>query len=182
MMHGVKIPKHLKNKVTKWEIDEKTGHLVLNFEAEAGKKLFEIWYYGNWYKTGKQQYLVDTNEAPALIVVKNKETGETFDVFDGGKHGYNAMFVDEYTDRQLEGRILKKLEKSVTKLLITIGNGLDWETEKGEFIDENGETVTLIDGCVMAWDDVVANGFDYFSMSYINEFGKMTEFADFELV
>jgi len=181
MMQEMKIPTYLRKYISGHTEDKKSGHQTMTLSSLTGDHLFEIWYYGEWEKLGKHEYLVDTEEAPVLIVAKASSSHEEFVIFDGAKHGYNAMFVDEYTEEQLAQRSLQKFENLPSKLVITIGNGIDWESEKEDFIDEDGENVTLLDGSVISWEDVVTNAFDYFALSYIDGNNKKIEFADFEL-
>jgi len=180
MNQEMKIPTYLQKYVCEYT-KKKNGHQTMSLSSLAGNNLFEIWYYGEWEKVGKYEYLVDTEEAPVLIVAKDPLSKDEFVVFDGAKYGYNAMFVYEYTDEQLAQRSLQKFECLLSNLVVTIGNGIDWESEKEDFIDKDGENVTLLDGRIISWEDVVVNAFDYFSLSYVDGNNQEVQFADFEL-
>ena len=58
-----------------------------------------MYYYGDLFevKGEKLPFIVD-NEAgiPCKIVAKDIETGERNIAFDGYRHGYNAMFCEEF--------------------------------------------------------------------------------------
>jgi len=181
MTQEMKIPTYLRKYVYDCAKDKKSGHLTMALSSPTENHLFEIWYYGEWYKSGNHKYLIDTEIAPVLIVAKDPLSHNEFVIFDGAKHGYNAMFVYEYTEEQLSQRSLQKFDNMPVKLIVTIGNGIDWESEKEDFIDEDGENVTLLDGRVMPWENVVANAFDWFTLAYIDENNKQIQFTDFEL-
>jgi len=177
----MKIPTHLQKYVCDCIKDKKNGHQTMTLSSLTGNRLLEIWYYGKWEKVGKHEYLVDTDKAPVLIVAKDPLSNDVFEVFDGAKHGYNAMFVYEHTEEELAQRSLQKFENLPVKWFVTIGNGVDWEFEKEDWLDESGENVTLLDESVMSWENVTVNAFDYFALSYVDENNKQIEFADFEL-
>ena len=76
--------------------------------SSTGNELLEVWYYGNLLtvKGEPQSYIVDSDEAPGIVTARDPQSGEEFVIFDGGRHGYDNMFCDEYDPAILENRPL----------------------------------------------------------------------------
>ena len=107
---------------------------------------------------------METNFAPALVFAVNVESGEEILLFDGCKHGYNAMFCDTFTQEQIINRPLEHLYKDSTgnevfELTISTYNGIDYEDEFREDVDENG-FLELIDGTKIEFESAKRNGYD----------------------
>ena len=174
----MKIPSYLTKNIKDYRDNI---HSVMTICSLAGNDKLEIWYCGEWLKVGKEQYIVGTKQAPALIVAKDPVSGEEIVVFDGARYGYDNMFCDSYSREQVDGRTLLKMDIPPSKLILTLGYGIDYEEEKEDYdFDENGDVI-LVDGRKMPWDDVKVNGFDYLNLAYVAEDGKAVAFADFEL-
>lgn len=147
------------------------------------KELFEIWYYGDLFlvKNENKNYIVNTEQAPMLIVAKEPDTEEEIILFDGSKHGYDNMFCDVHDAEDLSGRTLKRLDIPPSKIMIELGYSIDYEEEKEDYeFDESG-LVILVDGRRIAWETVLLDGFDYIAISFIDEMGRKTQFVDVEL-
>ena len=115
------------------------------------------------------------------MVARDPESGEEFVIFDSGRHGYNNMFCDEIDQEVLEHRPLKQYELSASKLMLELGYSIDYEDEKEDFeVDEN-DTVELINGERMPWEQVKRDGIDYIALYYVNEEGKQVQILDAEL-
>jgi len=63
--------------------------------APSGNTKFKIRYYGRVHEIHKN-LIVGTTFAPALISAVDAFTGEEILLFDGCRHGYNALFCDSY--------------------------------------------------------------------------------------
>ena len=176
----IKIPSHLVGFVKDCE---NKGFVQMTLCSSAANDLFEILYYGDLFqvKGEEQPYIVNTQVAPMKIVAKDIATGEEILVFDGGKHGYDNMFCDEYRTEQIENRALKQYEIPSSKLILKIGYGIDYESEKEDYDIDKDENVLLINGDKMPWKDVKRNGFDYIALYYVNTNGKVIQFLDCEL-
>ena len=151
--------------------------------STTGNEFLEVWYYGDLLtvRGEPQPYIIDDDEVPGLVVARDPESGEEFVIFDSGRHGYNNMFCDEIDQEVLEHRPLKQYELSASKLMLELGYSIDYEDEKEDFeVDEN-DTVELINGERMPWEQVKRDGIDYIALYYVNEEGKQVQILDAEL-
>ena len=166
------IPYYLKDHLT--SVKEKTDSTVGVLTSLAGNEDLEIYFYGDIMKIKRTPYIVD-GEMPCLIVAKDPMTKEEFVVFDGMKHGYDAMFCNEPYDSAK--RELKLYEYNSGKVQITLGYGIDYEEEKEEYeFNENGEVILMYGA--LDWEKAKSIGFDWLSLKFVK--GKK-EFAEFEL-
>lgn len=76
-------------------------------QSPTGGDKFRIRYYGQLYKDASG-LLIGTGFAPLLVVAVDVETNDELLLFDGCRHGYNAMFCDTYSEQQRNGRIAEK--------------------------------------------------------------------------
>ena len=87
------------------------NYLSIDIQSKNGNSLFEVYYYGDLFEVKRKKLpcIVD-NEAgiPCKIVAKDIETGEEILLFDGYRHGYNAMFCEEFDPAEVEKRTLVK--------------------------------------------------------------------------
>ena len=137
--------------------------------STTGNELLEVWYYGD---------LLTLNE---LVTARDPESGEEFVIFDGGRHGYDNMFCDEHDPSELERRPLKRYEIPACKLVMELGYSVDYEDEKEDFEPDEADTVELINGERMPWEQVKRDGIDYIALYYVNEKGKPVQILDAEL-
>ena len=127
--------------------------------STTGNELLEVWYYGD------------------LLTVK----GEPQSYIDGGRHGYDNMFCDEHDPSELEHRPLKRYEIPASKLVLELGYSIDYEDEKEDFDPDEADTVELINGERIPWEQVKRDGIDYIALYYVNEKGKPVQILDAEL-
>lgn len=151
--------------------------------SSAGNELLEVWYYGELFtvKGEPQPYIVDGDEAPGLVAARDPASGEEFVIFDAGRHGYDNMFCDEHDPSELEHRSLKRYEIPASKLVLELGYSVDYEDEKEDFEPDEADTVELINGERMPWEQVKRDGIDYIALYYVNEKGKSVQILDAEL-
>ena len=130
--------------------------------STTGNELLEVWYYGDLLtvKGEPQSYIVDSDEAPGLVAARDPESGEAFIIFDGGRHGY---------------------EIPASKLVLELGYSIDYEDEKEGFEADEADTVELLSGRRMPWEQVKRDGIDYIALYYVNEEGKQVQILDAEL-
>ena len=151
--------------------------------STTGNELLEVWYYGDLLtaKGEPQSYIVDGDVAPGLVAARDPENGEEFVIFDGGRHGYDNMFCDEHDPSELEHRPLKRYEIPASKLVLELGYSIDYEDEKEDFKPDEADTVELLNGERMPWEQVKRDGIDYIALYYVNEKGKPVQILDAEL-
>ena len=61
------------------------------------------------------------------------------------------------------------------------GYSVDYEDEKEDFEPDEADTVELINGERMPWEQVKRDGIDYIALYYVNEEGKQIQILDAEL-
>lgn len=151
--------------------------------STTGNDLLEIWFYGDLFtvKGEPQPYIVDSEEAPALVIARDPVSGEEFVIFDSGRHGYDNMFCDTNTPEKLNQRPLKKYEIPASKLVLELGYSIDYEDEKEEFDVDDSGTVQLINGERMPWEQVKLDGIDYIAIHYVDAQGRQFQIVDAEL-
>ena len=151
--------------------------------SSAGNELLEVWYYGDLLtvKGESQFYIIDGGEAPGLVEARDPESGEEFVIFDGGQHGYDNMFCDEHNPAQLAHRPLQRYEIPASKLVLELGYNIDYEDEKESFEVDEADTVELVNGERMPWEQVKRDGIDYIALYYVNDKGKQLQILDAEL-
>lgn len=165
------IPYYLKDHLVK--VKEKKGSSKGILASTSGNTDLEIYYYGDVLKVRRAQHIVNS-EYPCLIVAKDPKTNEEFTVFDGMRHGYDAMFCNGTADAQRE---LKLYEYGSGKVQIFLEYSIDYEDEKDDYeFNENGEVVLTYGA--LDWEKAKSIGFSWLSLRF--EKGKK-EFAEFEL-
>ena len=134
--------------------------------STTGNELLEVWYYGDLLtvKGEPQSYIVDGDAAPGLVAARDPESGEEFVIFDGGRHGYD-----------------KRYEIPASKLVLELGYSIDYEDEKEDFEPDEADTVELLNGERMLWEQVKRDGIDYIALYYVNEKGIQVQILDAEL-
>ena len=166
------IPCYLKKHIVK--IKEKKDSTIGILASSTGNTNLEIYYYGDTIKIKKTPYIVDA-DYPCLIVGKDPITGEEFVIFDGMKHGYDAMFCNERMENVT--RELKLYEYCKGKIQITLGYSIDYEDEKEEYeFNENGEVILMYG--TLDWEQAKSIGFDWLSLKFVD---AKKEFVDLEL-
>ena len=151
--------------------------------ASANRK-FKIKFYGALHED-YSNLIVETDFAPALVYAVDIVTGEEILLFDGCKHGYNAMFCDTFTSEQITNRPLANQYKDsngneVFEITISTYYGIDYEDEFREEVDTNG-LLELIDGTKMDFESVKRNGYDTLQIWATNTNGEVVEVVSEEL-
>ena len=181
-MMNEKYPTWLTNHVKEWAKKRLT---TVTLCSTSGNERLEVWYYGESLTTTDNDSIDCSPLAIALleslVTARDPESGEEFVVFDGGRHGYDNMFCDEHDLDELERRTLKRYEIPASKLILELGYSIDYEDEKEDFEVDESDTVELINGERMSWEQVKKDGIDYIALYYVNEEGKQVQILDNEL-
>ena len=74
------------------------------------------------------------------------------------------MFCDEHDPSELEHRPLKRYEIPASKLVLELGYSVDYEAEKENFEPDEADTVELINGERMPWEQAKRDGIDYIAL------------------
>ncbi len=167
------IPFYLKNHLIdiKERRDKTTGILV----SSAGNTDLEIYYYGELISDRRVPFIIDS-EFPCLIVAKDPLTREEFVIFDGIKHGYNAMFCNEPVKDCCRDLELYNFQKG--KITVIFGYGIDYEEEKEGFEFNEKNEIKLIDGTYLDFEKAKSIGFDWITIKFVK---KNHRIVDFEL-
>ena len=150
----------------------------------SGNRKFKIKYFGALHED-YNNLIVETNFAPAMVYAVDAVSGEEILLFDGCKHGYYAMFCDTFTPEQISNRPLDNLYKGsngneVFEITISTYNGIDYEDEFREDVDEHG-FLELIDGTKLDFESVKRNGYDTLQIWATNTNGEAVEVVSEEL-
>ena len=159
-------------------------YLSVDIQSKNGNTLFEVYYYGDLFEVNRKKLpcIVDNKTGiPCKIVAKDTETGEEILLFDGYRHGYNAMFCDEFDPEEVKKRALVKYDIAPCKIHIDFGYSIDYEEEKEDYEVDEEDRVTLINGETISWEEVKRNGFDYISIICETENGEKAEIVSLEL-
>lgn len=148
------------------------------------QKKFKIKFYGQLHEDYRN-LIVGTDFAPALVIAVDTATGQEILLFDGCKHGYNAMFCDSFTEEQITNRPVTNIYKDkdgneLFEIIISTYNGIDYEDEFRDEVDENG-LIELIDGTKTDFEKVKRNGYDTLQIWATNKSGETFDFVSEEL-
>ncbi|WP_374020835.1 hypothetical protein ABU162_08730 [Paenibacillus thiaminolyticus] len=160
-----------------WREEEWTGKL----QTPEGRTKFYLFYYGELM----DELIAATEFAPQMIVAEDAVTGQRYVLFDGCKHGYDAMLGDTYSDEQQNGRtpLLPYIDpdgEDTFEIRITVFYNVDWDEEFSGDVDEEGQ-LELISGELCGFAEAKRNGFDALSISVVSTSGLETEVAHDEL-
>ena len=78
-------------------------------------------------------------------------------------------------------RPLQRYEIPTSKLVLELGYNIDYEDEKEDFEVDEADTVELVNGERMSWEQVKRDGIDYIALYYVNDKGKKVQILDAEL-
>jgi len=160
-----------------WVEEEWTGKL----QTKEGRTQFRLYYYGELM----DGLIATTDFAPQLILAEDPITEERFILFDGCKHGYNAMLCDTYSKEQHTGRLplqpyVDQDGEDTFEMYITAYYNVDWGEEFSDDVDEQGRLM-LISGGYCDFEEAKRNGYDALSLTLVNRKGRKTEAVQEEL-
>ncbi len=87
----------------------------------------------------------------------------------------------EHNPAQLAHRPLQRYEIPASELALELGYNIDYEDEKESFEVDEADTVELVNGERMPWEQVKRDGIDYIALYYVNDKGKQLQILDAEL-
>ncbi|WP_353102387.1 hypothetical protein [Myroides odoratus] len=146
-------------------------------------RTFQLYYCGTY--ADDIELLVDQDDFPVLVYAEDCVTKERILLFDYAKHGYDALFCDEYEEEVLEQRknelqLLQLNGETEFEILVYAYHNIDYEEEMEEFLNEEGE-IELISGEIISPEELKSNGFDFFGIDVINSRGQRQTIVEFEL-
>ncbi len=190
-------PIYLEKFVT-YENEEYFKDVDLNVEwrgqiqSSTHNKKFRIKFYGDLMtetytgiKISDTGFIVGDYFSEALIVAEDIESQEQILLFDYCKHGYNAMFCDEYTKEQITNRPLTNIFKDkdgneVFEIMLSAYYGIDYDDEMEDYLNDDNK-IELLSVEIITKEELKRNGFDYFFINVYNEKGEKIEIAEYEL-
>lgn len=178
---SVSIPSHLAGHVVALTDSEEPGR-TFALRSSVGGAAFELRHCGEIY--AEYGLMVAGDAAPLLVVVRAVDTGEEFVLFDGGRHGYDAMFCDEFDPDVLDARVADQLFErdgdSVFGVEVTVFDNVDWDDEEDDFRDDDG-VVRLITGEAIDSDRLRSDGFDAIGVTVVTADGARHSVVEEEL-
>ena len=66
-------------------------------------------------------------------------------------------------------------------MALELGYNIDYEDENESFEVDEADTVELVNGERMPWEQVKRDGIDYIALYYVNDKGKQLQILDAEL-
>jgi hypothetical protein len=153
-------------------------------KTPAGQTKFKIRFYGQVHEE-YQNLIVGTDFAPSLVIAIDSTTGQEILLFDGCKHGYNALFCDTFTNEQVNNRPATNFYmdddgNDTFEIIISTYNGINYEEEFSDQADEDG-LIELIDGSKTAFGKVKRNGYDSLQIWIVTANAKTIEIVSEEL-
>lgn len=153
-------------------------------KTPTGQGKFKIKFYGQLHEKYKN-LIVGTNLAPSLVLAVDDSTGQEILLFDGCKHGYNALFCNTFTEEQIKNRPVTNFYKDkegneLFEIVISTYNGIDYEDEFADQVDPNG-LIELINGTKMEFNIVKCNGYDTLQIWGTSENGNTVSIVSEEL-
>lgn len=132
-------------------------------KSSSGHTKFKIKFYGHLHEQYKN-LIVGTDFAPSLVFAVDISTQQEFLLFDGCKHGYNALFCDTYREEQIKNRptanwYKDKDRNDTFEIVISTFNSIDYDDEFADLVDEKGR-IELIDGTKTEFETAKRNGYD----------------------
>ena len=152
-------------------------------QSSSKGKQFKLHYCGVY--EADIALLVNREEYPVLIYAEDIETQERILLFDYAKHGYDAMFCDEYDIELLQEREGQLQElvlggENTFEVIVYAYHNIDYDEEIDEFLNENNEIV-LLSGDPISLEELKRNGFDFFGIDVIDRYGNRQTIVEFEL-
>jgi hypothetical protein len=151
--------------------------------TESGNDRFNILYYGDLFDGS----IVDTASAPALIIAKDIKTNEEILLFDGARHGHEALFgstweEDEILNRRPENIYRDKQNQTIFKVIVWANYNIDYDDERDVYVlPDDPSSVELINGETVPFELVKKIGFDAFGILVVSDSEEVSVAAEMEL-
>lgn len=175
---NVLIPTHLPAHSIASEMD-----FGRRFELRSSKggEAFTVSYFGEILA---EHGLIVGGDVPALVLARAVETGEEVVLFDGGRHGYDAMFVDEIDSGVLGARRADtpfELDGCTEFAVeVEVFDNIDWDEEEDDFRDEDG-ALRLITGEEISSERLRSDGYDVLGVTITKPDGTRIDIVAEEL-
>ena len=177
---STRIPTHLVGHVTPLEPENEITRSFALVSSQGGRD-FEIRYSGELLE---EYGLIVDHELPSLVIARAVDTGEEVVLFDAGRHGYDAMFVEEYDADDLDDRaadtLLDQDGHTVFAVEVHVIDNIDWDDEEDDFRDDEG-VLRLVTGEEISSERLRADGFDALGVTVIAANGTRYEVVSEEL-
>ncbi|EHC2216476.1 hypothetical protein JTZ08_001189 [Listeria monocytogenes] len=164
------IPSYLKNTAKEININD---FLNVEIVTTSNEETFDFLYCGTLEEIeGDQLITREDSEIPLKIIAKSTLSGKEILLYDGAYYGYDSMFCDEFEEDATQNRELQKYPiNNLSNIRLSIGIGVDYESEKEDYeFDENGNVI-LIDDRHIPWEQVKTDGFDFLEITATDENG-----------
>ncbi len=150
-------------------------------KAKSGNTLFKIKYFGKLH----QGYITHYGTPPQIVIAVDVVSGEEILLFDGCRHGYNAMFCDTYTTEELDNRSAMQYYQlqdgqEVFQVEISVYYQINFLEEFADEMDQDGK-IELIHGEKISMEELQRNGFDVLQITLTDQTGKRHEIITEEL-
>ncbi|EHK2485210.1 hypothetical protein KCL41_000877 [Listeria monocytogenes] len=165
------IPSYLKNTAKEVSIND---FLNVEIVTTSNEETFDILYCGTQEEIDGDQLITrEDSEIPLKIIAKSTMSGKEILLYDGAYYGYDSMFCDEFEEEATQNRELQKYPiNNLSNIRLSIGIGIDYESEKEDYeFDENGNVI-LIDERHIPWEQVKTDGFDFLEITATDENGE----------
>ncbi|MHA7156424.1 hypothetical protein ACX8Z7_00065 [Glutamicibacter endophyticus] len=151
----------------------------IQLRSSTGGKLFRINYCGTIWRD-----VIVGDQSPALVLAHAIDTGETLTIFDEGRHGYDAMFVDTHDPAELDGRTADQRllisAEDCFEIELELFDNIDWDEEEEGLLDQHGE-LRLQSGELIDAVRLRADGFDAIGITATTRDGTRHEILNEEL-
>ena len=143
--------------------------------SSAGNELLEVWYYGELLtvKGESQSYIIDRGETPDWWQPATQRAARSSS---SSTVGSMVMIICSAMNTiQPSWRTAPPDEIPASKLVLELGYNIDYEDEKESFEVDEADTVELVNGERMPWEQVKRDGIDYIALYYVNDKGKQVQ-------
>jgi len=152
-------------------------------QSTTGGRKFKLYYCGTYDEA--IELLVDQDDFPVMVYAEDVVTQERILLFDYAKHGYDALFCDEYEEELLERRkdelqLLQLGGETEFEVIVYAYYGIDYDEEMEGFLNEEGR-IELISGEFISPEELKRNGFDFFGLDVVDTKGNRQALVEFEL-
>ncbi|MFT3823314.1 MAG: hypothetical protein QM731_05310 [Chitinophagaceae bacterium] len=150
----------------------------------SGQTQFRIKFYGRLHHT-YPELITATDFAPALVYAIDESSGQGILLFDGCRHGYNALFADTFTPEQITTRPATNIYKDQNgneffAITISACYNIDYNDELANEVDETG-FIQLPDGSKIESEEAIRNGFSTLSIQATSDRGQSINIISEEL-
>jgi len=154
-------------------------------KSSDGQTKFKIKFYGQQHPK-YVDLIIGTDFAPSFVVAIAESTGQEILLFDGCKHGYNALFFGDYSNEQLNNRPANNFYRDregndTFEIIISTYYGIDYNDN--EFTDEvdNKGFIEVNSGSKIEFEKAKRDGFDVINILVINDTGQTLGIVSEEL-